>query len=164
MDTYYTLVEVSAGWLLLVGRNGCLIEIKMPRASRDEALGLVPAGSVEAAESFGELPERLRLYFEGHATDFSDVRVDFCRMGQFAEHVLKETMKVPFGKLVSYGALAAIAGSPGAARAVGNAMARNPVPFVVPCHRVVHGDGTLGGYGGGLDLKRKLLAMEGISF
>ena len=77
----------------------------------------------------------------------------------FARKVMTVLRRVPRGKTVGYGALAAQAGSPGAARAVGNAMARNPIPLWVPCHSVLSSNG-LGGFSGGLDVKRKLLAME----
>ena len=162
MKLYYTVVETAMGWLLLIGREGTLVEVWPPRPTSRAARGGVPPAAVESADGFGDLPERLRLYFEGKPVDFSNVEVSFDGLGQFEERVLRQTMKVPYGKLMSYGALAAAAGSPGAARAAGNAMRRNPAPIVVPCHRVIHADGSIGGYSGGLDLKRRLLALEGI--
>ena len=163
MKTYFTAIELPIGWVLLVGQDGVLTQLELAKSTREAALTSVPEGAVESPDAFGDLPERLRLYMDGGEVDFSDVAVDFGGLGPFSERVLRETMKVPFGKLISYRDLAAIAGSPGAARAVGNAMSRNPVPIVVPCHRVVHSDGTLGGYTGGLDVKIRLLTLEGVA-
>lgn len=163
MNTCYTTIETSLGWLLLVERDGFLVDIEMPKPTREAALMAAPPNAVESPEGFGELSELLRLYFLGERVDFSQVPVSFEGLGEFETRVLRETMSIPHGKLVTYGFLAAAAGSPRAARAVGNAMSRNPLPIVVPCHRVIHSDGSIGGYLGGLDLKRNLLALEGIT-
>jgi methylated-DNA-[protein]-cysteine S-methyltransferase len=161
MKLYYTTLETSFGWLLLVGSNGKLVELKLPKPTKEAALAGVPSGAVESIKEFGDLIERLRLYFDGKPVDFSDIPVSFEGLGEFHAQVLRETMKIGYGDTISYGELAAIAGSPGAARAVGNAMHNNPMAIVVPCHRVLHKNGLLGGYAGGLDLKRRLLTMEG---
>jgi O-6-methylguanine DNA methyltransferase len=85
-------------------------------------------------------------------------------LGTFTLRVLKEACRIPRGKVITYGALARAAGVPGAARAVGNVMAGNPLPLIIPCHRVVRTGGYLGGYGGGTELKRFLLRNEGVRF
>lgn len=103
---------------------------------------------------------QLKKYLAGTATSFS-LEVDLRRLTPFQRLVLRQTMKIPYGRTSSYGEIAARIGRPNAHRAVGNAMGANPVPIVVPCHRVVASDGTLGGYGGGLSYKRKLLTLEG---
>ena len=90
-----------------------------------------------------------------------DLPIDWSLVRGFAGGVLRETARIPFGDVRSYGQVAAQAGSPRAARAAGNALGSNPIPIVVPCHRVLHADGGLGGYSGGLDRKRFLLALEG---
>ncbi len=162
MNTYYTIIELPIGPVLLVGKDGVLTGLDLGFESLEAALERVPTGAQECPDRFGDLPEKLRRYMDGECVEFSDVSVDFGVLGPFAESVLRETMNIPFGKLVSYRSLAALAGSPAAARAVGNAMSRNPVPIVVPCHRVVHSDGTIGGYTGGLAIKRRLLELEGI--
>lgn len=163
MKLYYTTVETPFGWLLAVGRDGKLIEIDLPKPTREAAESEAPDEALESSDGFGDLTKRLRLYFNGGPVDFSDVPVELIGLGEFESQALREAMKIRFGSLISYGELAELAGSPRAARAVGNAMRRNPLPIVVPCHRVVHSDGSLGGYMGGLDLKRKLLALEGIT-
>jgi methylated-DNA-[protein]-cysteine S-methyltransferase len=101
-------------------------------------------------------------YFEGRRRRF-DLRLDLDGISEFSRRVLDELALVPYGGVTSYGELAAAAGFPRAARAVGNVMNRNPIAIVLPCHRVIASDGTLGGYGGNLSRKRTLLALEGVS-
>ncbi|MBM4020027.1 MAG: methylated-DNA--[protein]-cysteine S-methyltransferase [Planctomycetes bacterium] len=114
-----------------------------------------------AAERLAARAEREILeYLSGCRRAFT-VPVDLSGVPAFHRRVYEALLRVPHGRTVTYGRLASAAGRPGAARAVGQAMARNPVPLVVPCHRVVATGGGLGGFGGGPDLKRRLLALEG---
>ncbi len=107
-----------------------------------------------------ETVEFLQDYFKGvRATWKGDFIPDSTR---FMSSVWRTAAEIPFGETVSYGELAALSGYPGAARAVGSAMARNPLPILIPCHRVIKSDGSLGGYGGGLDMKMWLLEHEGV--
>jgi methylated-DNA-[protein]-cysteine S-methyltransferase len=101
----------------------------------------------------------LREFLEGRRTFFS-VPVDLSSLGAFQRRVLSSASRVPFGEIASYAALAASVGRPHAARAVGNALAANPVPIIVPCHRIVRSDGTWGHYGLGPALKTRLLGFE----
>jgi len=107
-------------------------------------------------------PVRRQLdeYFAGDRVVF-DLPLDWRLSHGFRKHVLEELVKVPFGAVVTYRQLAERAGSPNASRAVGTAMSTNPLPIVVPCHRCIRTDGTLGGYGGGLPMKEHLLRLEG---
>ncbi len=105
--------------------------------------------------------QQLAEYFAGRRSEF-EVPIDWRCVQGFRRLVLQELAEVPFGEVVTYGELATRSGSPGAARAVGSAMAANPIPIVVPCHRVLRSGMRLGGYSGGLDVKRWLLAHEGI--
>ncbi len=105
-----------------------------------------------AARQLGE-------YFEGQRHAF-DVTVDLRLVSGFRRHVVTHLSDISYGTTASYAQLAAIAGNPRAVRAVGSACAHNPVPVIVPCHRVVHSDGTIGNYLGGIDVKRSLLEME----
>lgn len=102
----------------------------------------------------------LRAFAAGRCLDFS-VALDFRHQAPFTERILRTLLKVRAGQLTTYGKLAAQAGSPGAARAVGGAVGRNPIPIIIPCHRVVASNG-IGGFGLGLDCKRTLLAIEGV--
>ena len=99
-------------------------------------------------------------YFAGERRRF-DLALDWSLVRGFAQGVLRATARVPFGYVTTYGQMAEEAGSPRASRAAGNALGSNPIPIVVPCHRVLHSDGGLGGYAGGLDRKRYLLSLEG---
>ncbi|MGK7346576.1 MAG: methylated-DNA--[protein]-cysteine S-methyltransferase [Candidatus Nitrospinota bacterium M3_3B_026] len=112
-----------------------------------------------------EFSAKLQRYFEGGRVDF-DEPVDFGRLSGFTLRVLKELRNVGWDEALTYGELAERAGAPGAARAVGRAMAKNPVPLIVPCHRVVRADGGLGGFTtpAGVELKREMLKLEGHDF
>jgi methylated-DNA-[protein]-cysteine S-methyltransferase len=102
--------------------------------------------------------EEIGAFFEGDKRTF-DLPVNLGLASPFAQRILKLLMEVPYGELTTYGVLAAAAGS--SPRSVGGAVGSNPIPVIVPCHRVVAADGSLGGFSGGLDRKRKLLAIEG---
>jgi methylated-DNA-[protein]-cysteine S-methyltransferase len=104
---------------------------------------------------------QLREYFGGQRDTF-DVPLDWGRMAPFQRAVLEATTAVPFGQLDTYAGIARRIGKPGATRAVGNALGRNPIPVIVPCHRVIRSDATLGGYTGGLGVKEHLLSLEGV--
>jgi methylated-DNA-[protein]-cysteine S-methyltransferase len=104
----------------------------------------------------------LEAYLEGNRVTFTLDMLDFSCVTSFQEKVLRREHRIPYGRVSTYGSLAKKVGSPGAARAVGNALAKNPFPLIIPCHRAVRGDRTLGGFQGGLNLKRALLEMEGV--
>ena len=105
----------------------------------------------------------LRAYFAGELTRFS-LAVDLRQVTPFTARVLQETRRIGFGQVMSYGEVAARIGSPGASRAVGGALGRNPVPIIIPCHRVIAQGRRLGGFTGGLPTKRALLGLEGCQF
>ena len=129
---------------------------KPPRARRNGVKDAPPAG-------FRRIARRLDHYFAGDANALEDIAIDLSELdNEFQLSVLKTLRElVGPGDTISYGELAAAVGHPGAARAVGTVMANNPIPIIIPCHRVLASDGTLGGYGGGLDMKRELLRIEG---
>lgn len=102
----------------------------------------------------------LDRYFAGRRLDFDDLDVDLSAMSGFSRRVLEETAKIPIGRYLSYAQIAAKAGSPNAMRAAGNALHNNPVCIIVPCHRILKSDGSLGGYGGGPQRKEWLLRHE----
>ena len=106
------------------------------------------------------LQRELEEYFSGRRREFS-LKLDWSLIGPFAKRVLTHTYEIPYGSFSSYGEIAAESGSPRGARAAGNALGSNPIPIVIPCHRVLHAGGGLGGYGGGLERKRFLLELEG---
>jgi methylated-DNA-[protein]-cysteine S-methyltransferase len=158
----FRICETELGWIGVVFSPAGLSATTLPHRVRDGALGEVLAlgASEEAPESeVNGLADRLRRYARGEAVAFADP-LDFDGASSFLRAVWEATRDIPHGQTSSYGGLAARVGRPGAARAVGQAMARNRWPIVVPCHRVLAGDGSLGGYGGGLDMKERLLRLE----
>ncbi len=116
---------------------------------------------LRAPERTDDVRHQLEEYFAGHRHAF-DVPIDWRLVRGFAGAVLRATARIPFGSVSTYRDVAVEAGSPNAYRAAGNALGSNPIPIVVPCHRVLHAGGGLGGYTGGLDRKRFLLGLEGV--
>jgi O-6-methylguanine DNA methyltransferase len=145
--------------LLAEGDRLVLIDIGR---SRDEFLAGAARGSAEDEGPFRALTAELAEYLDGTRRVFTVAAAP--GGGVFSRAVLECTARVPFGQVATYADVARAAGSPRALRAAGNALARNPFPIVIPCHRVVKSGMLLGGFGGGVDLKRKLLAHEGLSF
>jgi len=115
---------------------------------------------LRSAQSVDAAHRQLDEYFDGRRDAFA-LDVDLRGAAPFAQHVLEELARVPYGQTTTYGRLAAKVGAPRAARAVGTVMNRNPIPIVRPCHRVVGANGSLTGYAGGLDVKERLLRLEG---
>ena len=124
----------------------------------------LPSGTITSDPlSENDLTARFRSYFAGERPDFSDVRLDLEGYTPFHVAVVETLRRVPYGEVVTYGELAALAGRPNAPRAAGSACAQNRFPLVVPCHRVVSATG-IGGYGAsGVEVKRRLLGLEGVS-
>ncbi|BCJ43597.1 methylated-DNA--protein-cysteine methyltransferase [Actinoplanes ianthinogenes] len=131
-------------------------------------LGVAVEGDVVVGVRFGARPGdtadhpaavQLAAYFAGELTDFT-VPVELRGGSEFERAVWAEIARIPYGEMVTYGAIATALGDPGAARAVGTACNHNPVPVIVPCHRVVGAGGKMVGFGGGLERKRKLLELE----
>ncbi|MET8856972.1 MULTISPECIES: methylated-DNA--[protein]-cysteine S-methyltransferase [unclassified Streptomyces] len=166
----WSVVGTDIGPLLLAATPQGLVNVVFHASDpvRDKALDrLASRLGVEPVEAPGSplLAEAIRqveAYFAGERQDF-DLPLDWSLISGFNRQVLRELDSgVPFGSVVAYGDLAGRVGAPGAAQAVGVAMGSNPLPVVVPCHRVVESDGGIGGFGGGLETKRKLLALEGV--
>jgi methylated-DNA-[protein]-cysteine S-methyltransferase len=163
LDVAYDLVDTPVGTLLVATteRGLCRIaydadpELELERLAR--AFGLRVLRSARPVE-----PARRQLdqYFSGSRQRF-DLAVDLALQADFNRRVLRELARVPYGEVVTYGELAARAARPRAARAVGTVMNRNPLPIVLPCHRVIGSTGKLVGYAGGLERKETLLRLEG---
>ncbi|MFE9168545.1 methylated-DNA--[protein]-cysteine S-methyltransferase [Streptomyces kebangsaanensis] len=166
----WTVVDTGIGPLLLAATRRGLVNVVFHAtdAVRDRALArLASRLGGEPSEEPGspllaEPMRQVRAYFTGERRDF-DLPLDWSLISGFNRQVLRELASgVPYGTVVGYGDLAERVGQPGAAQAVGAAMGSNPLPVVVPCHRVVESDGGIGGFGGGLEAKRRLLALEGV--
>ena len=155
MSMRYSHVESSVGRLLVAGDEAGLRYIGFPTGKSPLQPG---ATWKEDGNALGEAIRQLRAYFEGTLKTFS---LKLAPQGTaFQLSVLRALQEIPYGQTISYGELARRIGKPKASRAVGAANARNPLPIVIPCHRVIGSDGSLTGFGGGLDVKKALLALE----
>ena len=163
LDVAYRTLDSPVGRLLLAATPEGLVRVAFETEDVDSVLSELAAQVsprvLLAPDRLDAVASELEEYFAGRRHAF-DVRVDLRLARGFRRAVLERLTQVPYARTVSYAELAARAGSPRAVRAVGTACALNPVPLVVPCHRVVRSDGTSGGYRGGPDVKRRLLAME----
>lgn len=157
----YIVFETDAGWMgILRSRHG-LQRSTLPQSSAKRALGLLVAkNAVANPELFGDLVQRFRAYFGGETTVFPD-QLDLSPATIFQRRVWQATQIIGYGTTRSYAWVAQQIGQPVATRAVGQALACNPLPIIIPCHRVLTSTGRLGGYGGGLKMKKYLLALEG---
>ncbi len=136
--------------------------VELERYTRGESIGalMLPPHPGEPAYGLGVA---LRDYFSGNCPDFGSFPVDYSSISPFRTRVLQVVRDIPYGEVMSYGEVAALAGNPKAYRAVGSAMSTNRTLFLVPCHRVIKRDGFLGGFGSGIGWKRMLLNLEGIA-
>ena len=164
-DAIFTRLNSPIGKLLVVQGPTGLVRIAFEGEPEDAVLAEIAAALgpnvIGSDRELASERDALSGYLEGDATSL-ELPVDLRLMtAPFRRAVLEELRSVPRGATVSYGELAARAGNPGASRAVGTACARNPIPIVVPCHRVLPSTGKLGNYGGGPERKRALLELEG---
>jgi methylated-DNA-[protein]-cysteine S-methyltransferase len=157
--TVHAVVESPIGPLTLVANDGKLSGLYMEvRGHEPEAATLGPEGTVDDDAVLAKAAAQLDAYFAGELTTF-DLPLSLAGTG-FQASVWAGLCDIPYGETISYGELARRIGQPSASRAVGLANGRNPVSIVVPCHRVIGANGSLTGYGGGLDRKRYLLGLE----
>ncbi|HJX69572.1 MAG TPA: methylated-DNA--[protein]-cysteine S-methyltransferase [Dehalococcoidia bacterium] len=162
MKLSYALVETRMGWLRVLGSTAGLCRIVLPQASPQavlSAFGERWLGATSDASPFGDLPQRLMGYFDGEVVAFPD-QLDLANATPFQRAVWQMTRSIPYGQTRSYAWVAQQIGIPRGARAVGQALARNPLPLVVPCHRVIGTGGELGGFRYGSEMKRYLLQRE----
>jgi methylated-DNA-[protein]-cysteine S-methyltransferase len=165
LDVAYASVDSPIGRLLVAQTPRGLVRVAFEREDDDDVLEemarrLSPR-VVEAPAQLDEVRRELDQYFDGRRQQF-DLDVDLALVsGEFRRRCLERLYAVPFGEVRSYREVATAAGNAAAVRAAGTACATNPVPIVVPCHRVLRTDGTLGGYGGGVPRKEFLLRLEG---
>lgn len=158
-----TALKTSWGWVGLAASDQGLAGLILPEPTRDNALRELherwPDGEEIEAGALGKFVDQIRHYLAGESVEF-DIPLDWSDHTAFLQKVWQATRSIPYGQTWTYAQLAEAVGRPRAYRAVGRAMALNPIPLIVPCHRVVRSDGGLGGYAGGLDLKQRLLEME----
>jgi methylated-DNA-[protein]-cysteine S-methyltransferase len=165
LDAGYDVVESPVGPLLVAATDQGLLRVSFdaggdPEATLEQIARVAGPRVLRAPRAVSVARGELDEYFSGRRRAF-DLRVDLRGQPRFAVDVLAELAKVPYGHTQTYGELATRAGNAKAARAVGMVMNRNPVPIVLPCHRIVGASGSLVGYGGGLERKEQLLRLEG---
>jgi methylated-DNA-[protein]-cysteine S-methyltransferase len=165
LDVAFTTTDSPFGPLLLAKTRRGLVRVGLPNQDSDELLvELAERVSPRVLEAPAELDEVLReldLYFAGKLDSF-DLPLDWQLSGGFRRRVLRAINRIPYGQTRSYTEMARRAGNERAVRAAGTACGSNPLPLVVPCHRVLRTGGALGGYGGGLPMKEALLQLEGV--
>jgi methylated-DNA-[protein]-cysteine S-methyltransferase len=163
-DVSYAPVDSPFGRLLLAATKRGLVRVAFPEESVDATLERlatrISPRIIEAPGALDAMRRELDEYFDGRRRRF-ELPLDWTLVGPFGRRVLDVTSDIPYGGVLSYAQVAAQAGSPRGSRAAGNALGSNPIPIVVPCHRVLRSGGALGGYGGGLERKQFLLELEG---
>ena len=162
-DIAYDEVETPVGTFTIAATHRGLVSLSFerdPELVLDVLARKVSPRIVHAPKRVDDIRRELDEYFDGHRKRF-DLPLDWSLVSGFNKKVLEATYRIPYGGVTTYSDMARSAGSPRAARAAGNALHNNPIPIVVPCHRVLHRDGGLGGYGGGLPMKKWLLTLEG---
>ena len=163
LDVGFDVFDSPVGELLVAAtpRGVCRISYDSDPDAQAESLARAYGVRVlRAPRAVDDVKRELDEYFDGKRAEF-DLALDLTGAADFTRDVLGELSRVPFGEVTTYGHLAAQVGRPRAARAVGTVMNRNPIPIVLPCHRVVGSTGSLVGYAGGLDRKEQLLRLEG---
>ncbi|HEX3519931.1 MAG TPA: methylated-DNA--[protein]-cysteine S-methyltransferase [Solirubrobacteraceae bacterium] len=162
-DVSYASVDSPFGTLLAVATQQGLVRLAFPEEGVDPVLERLSQRLspriVESSRPLDPLRRELDDYFKGARRSF-DLALDWSLIGPFARRVLGVTSEIPYGNVLTYTEVAAEAGSPRGSRAAGNALGSNPIPIVIPCHRVLRSGGGLGGYAGGLERKRWLLDLE----
>jgi methylated-DNA-[protein]-cysteine S-methyltransferase len=162
-ETNLTAFETRIGWIGLAWNARGIVTLLLPRPTRAHALRDLQREYPDAIvreRAPAEMVRELEEYVEGQRRSF-DLPLDWSSIKPFQRAVLQAASTIPFGETRSYGWIARQIGKPRAARAVGRALGANPIPIILPCHRVINSNGELGGYGGGLPLKVKLLRLEG---
>jgi methylated-DNA-[protein]-cysteine S-methyltransferase len=159
----YTVFKTNQGWIGCLRSAVGLKNVTFPQPSPRlafEALDGEIGYAVWAPHSFAKIVPMFKQYFDGNSQEFK-CPIDIGWATPFQRQVWQATRSIPYGETRSYGWVAEQIGKPAAVRAVGQALGKNPMPIVIPCHRVIGSDGGLHGFGGGLKMKRNLLRLEG---
>lgn len=157
--TYARTLDTPIGTLLLECNDKALTHITLPGSGTNVAAD-GKADASDSPEILKHAAAQLKEYFAGKRTEF-EIEIELAGT-EFQRDVWLSLAEIPYGKTISYAELATMVGRPSAFRAVGQANGANPIPIVLPCHRVIASGGGIGGYGGGLPMKRQLLGLEGI--
>lgn len=161
----YSIFKTKFGWMGIAGNNDGLVAIILPLPKKEESVALLKkrinkTNLVRNEEYFEAVKTSLINYLKGKKVVF-DYPIDIISATNFEKKVWQVTQSIPYGEVRTYQFIAYEVGSPKAFRAVGQALKKNPLPIIIPCHRVIQSNGQLGGFLGGRDLKKNLLAIEG---
>ncbi len=151
--------DTDFGWVGILASARGLLANTLPLPSEEAVRHAIAPDVTRSKDRLADTVERFRRYYGGHRVLFED-ELDLSGATPFQRQVWTISQRIPYGETRSYLWVAEQLGRPQAARAVGQAMGRNPLSIIIPCHRVVTSDGQLGGFGGGLDMKRRLLRLE----
>jgi methylated-DNA-[protein]-cysteine S-methyltransferase len=161
MDTYsFSKLDTDIGTIFVIGTENGLSRVLFGRDEFKEYESSLNGARLAEDGKVGDSAEEIKLYLQGELKEFR-TRLDLSSGTPFQISVWRELLNIPYGKVKTYGQVADKIGRPGAARAVGNAVGANPIPIIIPCHRVVATNG-LGGYSGGIEIKKRLLRTEGV--
>ena len=161
----YDIFKTPWGWFGVLGTEAGIARIQLPDTEK-EAVKKKLLKDIEGAERdstvFSALKTKVLSYYQGHLVNFRDIRVQIDNFTPFQQNVLINLQKIIYGHTVTYSQLAELAGSPRASRAIGSVMAATPLPLIIPCHRVIKSDGTLGNFSGpgGSETKKRMLNLE----
>jgi len=164
MNSNASVFETQLGWVGISGSDIGIKQLILPVGSFSEAcrlIGIQDNYEENPSGVLADIIDRVKIYLKGHKVDFTD-KVDYSGATEFQRMVWKTNRLIPYGETRSYSWIAEQIGRPNAARAVGQAVGSNQLPLIIPCHRVLAKDGSIGGYGGGINLKRYLLKLETI--
>jgi methylated-DNA-[protein]-cysteine S-methyltransferase len=164
----YTIIQTKFGYFGILAQKNTVLRMSLPVSDRRSAENQLLEGLEPVEYDAGLLPnlqKQIKSYFAGTYVEFDKkLSLQLGRLSQFSQDILKACQKIPYGKTVTYKKLAEMANHPKAARAVGNAMGNNPIPLIIPCHRVIKSNGSTGGFQknrpGGQDLKKRMIEME----
>jgi methylated-DNA-[protein]-cysteine S-methyltransferase len=156
----YVVFKTRAGWVGVLGSSAGLRRTTLPQPSKEDAITALEIDDARQDKRFfQDLIQRFKHYFTGRQVAFPD-RLDIHKATPFQRAVWQTARKIPYGETRRYAWVARKTGKPGAARAAGQALGRNPLPIIIPCHRVIYSNGGLGGFTGGVALKKRLLVLE----
>ena len=155
----FSCFKTQFGWVAVVGSDAGLIKLTLPKTDEYLAMESIPQEAKRQEEVFEHIKSALIDYFDGKPVKF-DFPFDLSSYTNFQKDVWSAARNIPYGQLRNYGWLAAQIGRPKAAHAVGQALGANPLPIIIPCHRIIRNDGSLGGFSGGLVWKKKLISLE----
>ncbi|AGG06910.1 cysteine methyltransferase [Dehalococcoides mccartyi] len=160
-DIRWDIFKIQPGWVGVMASTEGICRLTLPQPGQAEALGQLkpPPGATRTDNLVSSLATKLESYFKGISTDFP-FSLDLGGYTPFESLVFQACAQIPYGQTASYGQIARQIGYPKAARAVGQALHKNPVPLIVPCHRIIAGSGKTGGFNGGINIKCWLLTLE----